>query len=290
MSEPTKQRKNSFFGKIKEKLRRSSFNSSFSVNGGSQASTVSDDMPPSPLHSPAMSPTTPSSAAAASAPFFAAGGGPPTSHAAATSTHAAAAPPTTSHDYDGLASAFSSASDSRQTDDSGKLVPDSELEGELKIAFAHYSKGLEMIPAREIGYILRSLGQNPTEDDIIALVCEAGCDWEGYLTAQDFLSVALVSMQKQVDRMDDVRAAFRAFDHNGDGSISRDELRDAMQRFGHSFSDDECDEMFTQADLNNDGKIDWDEFVNMMLPGHGDDVDYAAAAANHNACAVSNHK
>ena len=72
-----------------------------------------------------------------------------------------------------------------------------------------FFQGVEMIPAREIGYILRSLGQNPTEDDIIALVCEAGCDWEGYLTADDFLSVALVAMQKQVDRMDDVRAAFR---------------------------------------------------------------------------------
>ena len=71
-------------------------------------------------------------------------------------------------------------------------------------------QGVDTIPAREIGYILRSLGQNPTEDDVIALICEAGCDWEGYLSAQDFISVALVSMQKQVDRMDDVRAAFRS--------------------------------------------------------------------------------
>ena len=37
---------------------------------------------------------------------------------------------------------------------------------------------------------------------------------------------------------------FRAFDHNGDGNISRDELRDAMIRFGHTFSAAECDEMF----------------------------------------------
>jgi hypothetical protein len=43
-------------------------------------------------------------------------------------------------------------------------------------------KGVDAIPCREIGYILRSLGQNPTENEIIALVCEAGCDWEGYLT------------------------------------------------------------------------------------------------------------
>ena len=39
-------------------------------------------------------------------------------------------------------------------------------------------QGVESIPAREVGYILRSLGQNPTEDEINNLICEAGCDWE----------------------------------------------------------------------------------------------------------------
>ena len=39
----------------------------------------------------------------------------------------------------------------------------------------------------------------------------------------------------------------RAFDHNGDGTISKEELKEAMQRFGHSFTEDECDEMFLQV-------------------------------------------
>lgn len=143
-----------------------------------------------------------------------------------------------------------------------------ELVQELRTAFELYTKGLSSIPCKEVGYILRTLGQNPTEDEIIALVCEAGCDWDGHFTCDDFLNVAYSSVQKQVNRLDDVRAAFRAFDHNGDGSISKEELKDAMIRFGHVFSAEECDEMFQEADLNADGKIDWEEFLEMMLPGH----------------------
>ena len=32
------------------------------------------------------------------------------------------------------------------------------------------------------------MGQNPTEDEVINLVCEAACDWEGTFTCDDFLS------------------------------------------------------------------------------------------------------
>jgi len=158
--------------------------------------------------------------------------------------------------------------ENQEGDEENNVNVGNELAQELRAAFELYSKGLESIPCKEIGYILRTLGQNPTEDEIIALICEAGCDWEGTFTCDDFLSVALTSVQSQMNRVDDVKAAFRAFDHNGDGSISRDELRDAMRRFGHTLSKEECDEMFQEADLNRDGIIDWNEFLEMMLPGH----------------------
>merc|ERR1711983_219938 len=153
----------------------------------------------------------------------------------------------------------------------GGTEPDDDLEnimGDFFKEFDLYSKGLESIPCKEIGYILRTLGQNPTEDEILNIVCEAGCDWEGSLSREDFSNVSHGMIQKQINRVDDVKAAFRAFDHNGDGSISEDELKDAMVRFGQTFSQDEAEEMFREADLNRDGKIDWEEFLEMMLPGH----------------------
>lgn len=60
----------------------------------------------------------------------------------------------------------------------------------------------------------------------------------------------------------------RAFDHNNDGAISMSELRDAMTRYGQTFTVEECEEMFREADKNGDGEIDFDEFVSIMMVDH----------------------
>ena len=39
-------------------------------------------------------------------------------------------------------------------------------------------------------------------------------------------------------------SCFRVFDHNGDGVISKNELKNAMISFGQIFSAQEADEMF----------------------------------------------
>ena len=41
------------------------------------------------------------------------------------------------------------------------------------------------------------------------LLNEAGMDADSYLTREDFVSVGIVAMEKQANRVDDVRAAFR---------------------------------------------------------------------------------
>jgi len=141
-----------------------------------------------------------------------------------------------------------------------------ELTRELEDAWNLYTRGNEEIPCRSVGYVLRILGQNPTEDEIVEMVMKANCDWEGQMTKKDFLGVSVDILKASCDQMDDVKAAFRVFDHNNDGSISKEELREAMTNFGTRFTDEEFILMFAQADKNHDGRIDFDEFVAMMLP------------------------
>ena len=58
---------------------------------------------------------------------------------------------------------------------------------------------------------------------------------------------------------------FRVFDRNGDGYISKAEFKHCMMHFGEQFTDEEVEEMIAEADTNNDGKIDYEEFSKMIL-------------------------
>lgn len=144
-----------------------------------------------------------------------------------------------------------------------------ELTRELEDAWNLYTRGMDEIPCRSVGYVLRILGQNPTEDEIVEMVMKANCEWEGQMTKKDFLGVSVEILKASCDQMDDVKAAFRVFDHNNDGSISKEELREAMVNFGTRCTEDDFTLMFAEADKNNDGFIDFDEFVMMMLPSTG---------------------
>ena len=59
--------------------------------------------------------------------------------------------------------------------------------------------------------------------------------------------------------------SIRVFDRNGDGFISRAEFKHCMMHFGEQFADDEVEEMISEADSNDDGRIDYNEFSQMIL-------------------------
>ena len=55
------------------------------------------------------------------------------------------------------------------------------------------------------------------------------------------------------------------FDRNGDGYISKAEFKHCMMHFGEQFTDEEVEEMIAEADSNKDGRIDYEEFSQMIL-------------------------
>mmetsp|Transcript_97001 Transcript_97001/g.302520 ORF Transcript_97001/g.302520 Transcript_97001/m.302520 type:complete len:512 (-) Transcript_97001:39-1574(-) len=73
----------------------------------------------------------------------------------------------------------------------------------------------------------------------------------------------LVGHQAKLKEVDDMRVAFMSLDKNGDGSLSKEELRCGLQTRGYALSDFE--DMFSWLDSNENAKLDYSEWLSATL-------------------------
>lgn len=55
---------------------------------------------------------------------------------------------------------------------------------------------------------------------------------------------------------EEMRSAFKVFDKDGSGTISKDEMAQVMKLFGDSLTNEDLDVMLREVDKNGDGTID----------------------------------
>ncbi|TEB30939.1 calmodulin [Coprinellus micaceus] len=136
---------------------------------------------------------------------------------------------------------------------------------EFKEAFSLFDKdGDGTITTKELGTVMRSLGQNPTEAELQDMINEVDADGNGTIDFPEFLTMMARKM-KDTDSEEEIKEAFKVFDKDGNGYISAAELRHVMTNLGEKLSDSEVDEMIREADVDGDGQINYEEFVKMML-------------------------
>jgi len=149
---------------------------------------------------------------------------------------------------------------------------------------------------------MRSLGQNPTEAELMDMIQEVGArmnllpngfcvtrfdglfgfslaqfiyfffvlilqidaDGSGTIDFPEFLTMMARKM-KDTDSEEEILEAFKVFDKDGNGFISAAELRHIMTNLGEKLTDEEVDEMIREADIDGDGQINYEEFVKMMM-------------------------
>merc|ERR1711939_1230748 len=109
------------------------------------------------------------------------------------------------------------------------------------------------IPLSDMGTVLRSLGQNPTEAELQALMEEVDKDKSGTIEFDEFVDL-MARTNKSKDQMEEeIKNAFLTFDADNSGYITREELEETING------------MIAEADLDGDGKIDYKEFTKIML-------------------------
>ena len=140
-----------------------------------------------------------------------------------------------------------------------------EQTAEFREAFNIFDKdGDGRITAKELGTVMRSLGQNPSESELQDMVNEVDLDGNGTIEFDEFL-IMMSRQMREGDTEEAVKDAFRVFDKDGDGKITTADLIHIMKNLGEPLTQEEIDEMIAQADSNKDGIIDIAEFVHLMI-------------------------
>ena len=66
------------------------------------------------------------------------------------------------------------------------------------------------------------------------------------------------------EKIAEYKAAFDDIDENGNGAISADDIKKALNQMGKEITDEEAQEMIAEADLDKNGTVDFPEFVELM--------------------------
>ena len=79
-----------------------------------------------------------------------------------------------------------------------------------------------------------------------------------------FMHALALYMRDPNEIADEIKAAFKVLDRSKQGYIMVAELREFMQNLGDSLLDDELDAMIKLADTEGNGRVYYEQFVDMI--------------------------
>mmetsp|Transcript_24132 Transcript_24132/g.56661 ORF Transcript_24132/g.56661 Transcript_24132/m.56661 type:complete len:155 (-) Transcript_24132:363-827(-) len=139
---------------------------------------------------------------------------------------------------------------------------------EAREAFNMFDKdGDGCITAMELGTVMRSLGQFPTDEELHQMIEESDQNHDGVIDFQEFLDMVRRQEILQTNEPDIGLEAFKVFDVDGDGFITAEELRQIMAKLGETLTDEEVEMMIDEADVDGDGQVSYKEFSKLLLCG-----------------------
>ncbi|XP_055871348.1 neo-calmodulin-like isoform X1 [Biomphalaria glabrata] len=151
-----------------------------------------------------------------------------------------------------------------EDDESRKKERDSETE--IKELFRIFDKNHDnTISSSELGKMLTCMGMEVSEEEVETLMKELDKNGNGKIEYREFKAFMQDEMRRSEENPEEqekaIRMAFKVFDQNGDGVIDAAELKTAMKNLGEPLSDKELNDMMKQADIDKDGKINYEEFI-----------------------------
>eukprot|EP00261_Vitis_vinifera_P007955 XP_002276630.2 PREDICTED: calcium-dependent protein kinase 34 [Vitis vinifera] len=121
------------------------------------------------------------------------------------------------------------------------------------------------ITLEELKQGLSKQGTKLSEYEVKQLMEAADADGNGTIDYDEFITATM--HLNRMDKEDHLYTAFQYFDKDNSGYITTEELEQALHEFGMHDGRD-IKEILNEVDGDNDGRINYDEFVTMMRKGN----------------------
>lgn len=118
------------------------------------------------------------------------------------------------------------------------------------------------ISQEDLKDMLASLGQMMSDSELEAMIKEA----PGAINFTMFLTL-MGEKLNGTDPEEVIRNAFKCFDPSGDGVINEDTMRELLMSMGERFTEEECDDMFNEAQVDKKGNFNYLEYVRLIKHG-----------------------
>ncbi|KHN16773.1 Calcium-dependent protein kinase 3 [Glycine soja] len=114
---------------------------------------------------------------------------------------------------------------------------------------------------------LPKLGSKLSESEVRQLMEAADIDGNGTIDYIEFITATM--HMNRMEREDRLYKAFEYFDNDKSGYITMEELESALKKYNMG-DEKTIKEIIAEVDSDNDGRINYDEFVAMMRKGNPD--------------------
>jgi Ca2+-binding EF-hand superfamily protein len=124
-------------------------------------------------------------------------------------------------------------------------MSDQQMIKDLQSAFELFDKdGDGTITVDELEAVMRSLDLHPSREELQDMINEVDVDGSGKIELPEFIQL-MSSKGAPGNPDDEIYAAFRVFDKDGNGSISADELRSVMENLGENLTKEDVSSSHT---------------------------------------------
>ena len=136
---------------------------------------------------------------------------------------------------------------------------------EIKEAFDLFDSDQSgAIDINELKQSMISLGFQAKNATIYQMIADLDEDGNGQLDFPEFLNMMTARLSEK-DSKADIEKVYKLFEETDSGHITLKSLKAVAKELGEEMSDQELNEILERADLDRNGKVELDDFYNIMV-------------------------